>query len=96
MKKFIIRSITLLLILILLSPMLNITKSFAISRATELEGKWFYIKNAYSGRYLDVNGGTATNGRNIEQHGFNGNYNQKWYIYHAGNGEYYIASDVRK
>jgi len=92
-----LRKITaLLLVLVLLSPILSITKSLAVSERYELSFKWFYIKNAYSGRYLDVNGGIGANGRNVEQHGYHGGYNQKWYLYHAGNGEYWIATEARK
>lgn len=61
---------------------------------SELNGKWFYIKNAYTGYYLDVAGGTAQGGTNIQQYEYNGSSAQKWFFEYQGNGEYLILTDV--
>lgn len=56
--------------------------------------KTFYIKNAYSGRYLDVYRGIATDGTNVQQCGFNGGNNQKWYINYNGDGTFSFLSMI--
>lgn len=38
--------------------------------------------------------GYANAGTNVQQCKYNGSYAQKWYFYHIGNGEYFIASDT--
>lgn len=56
--------------------------------------KTFYIKNAYSGRYLDVYRGIAADGTNIQQCAFNGGNNQKWYINYNGDGTFSFLSMI--
>lgn len=55
----------------------------------------FQLKNAESGLYMDVEGGTASNGTNVHQWGSSSaeNYNT-WRAESAGNGYYYIYSMV--
>jgi hypothetical protein len=56
--------------------------------------KTFYIKNAYSGRYLDVYRGNASDGANVQQCSFNGGNNQKWYINYNGDGTFTFLSQI--
>ncbi|GEM_PF-994933 len=48
----------------------------------------YYIKNKYSGHYLDLK--EATGG--LLQHGFNGGKNQQWEISRTGNGNYKLRT----
>ena len=57
-------------------------------------GEWYYIKNAFSGLYLDVQGGTNANGQNVIQYPYTGGSNQKWQIVDCGNGAYRIVSGI--
>lgn len=54
----------------------------------------FYIKNAYSGRYMDVYRGIVADGTNVQQCGFNGGDNKKWYINYNGDGTFSILSQI--
>lgn len=56
-----------------------------------LEGT-YYIKNALSGKYLDVENGSTNNGANIRQWDYNGSQAQKFRIVSDGNGEYHILT----
>jgi hypothetical protein len=93
-KKTII--VVLNVILILSFLYIKPIPSQAISTAEDnnINGKWFYIKNSYSGRYLEVQGGDAANGTNVIQHEANQSDAQKWCIVHVGNGEYSIGTWV--
>ncbi len=51
-------------------------------------GGLFYIKNMYSGKYLDVDNGRDANGTSVIQWDFTGATNQVWRVVHVGNGEY--------
>lgn len=58
--------------------------------------KIYALQNAASGLYMDVAGGTAANGTNVQQWGAAssfGGYNT-WKFVSAGNGYYYIYSQV--
>ena len=88
-KKF---SISILFITVLLLLCMN--KSNAAQEYPELENKWFYIKNAYTGHYLDVYNGYGQNDTNVQQCRYNGSYAQKWCLYHLGNGEYMIYTNT--
>ncbi len=55
---------------------------------SDIAGKEFFIKNMYSGQYLDVSGGVAEDGRNVQQYEFNGTDSQRWYIRDHGDGTY--------
>ena len=81
-------------ILIALSFCIYIKPSQAYTTDATISNKWFYIKNAYSGRYLDVYMGTAGNGVNVQQCQFNGNDNQQWFLFPQSNGTYVIGSKV--
>lgn len=56
--------------------------------AYDIDGKEFFIKNAYSGQYLDVSGGIVANGTNIQQYKYNGTDSQRWYIHYNGDGTF--------
>lgn len=59
-----------------------------------LVNKRVYIKNAYTGKYLDVSGGSIENGTNVQQYEFNGTNAQKWGLYSYGDGNYTIVSEL--
>lgn len=52
----------------------------------------FYIKNAFSGLYLDVAAGSSENNANIQQWSYNGCDAQKFKIVSDGNGYYHILT----
>lgn len=66
------------------------TSCNAAQEYSELNNKTFYIKNAYTGKYLDVAGETGQPGTNVHQYEYNGTDAQKWYIAHIENGEYML------
>ena len=45
-----------------------------------------------SGKYLDVYGGTDSNGQNVQQYGVNGGNGQKWKVAFLGSGLYKLIS----
>lgn len=59
---------------------------------SDLNGKEFFIKNAYTGQYLDVSGGTAANGTNVQQYKYNGTDSQRWYMKYNGDATFSIYS----
>lgn len=56
--------------------------------------KTFYIKNSFSGQYLDVSGGIATNGTNVHQYPYNATSAQRWHIQYNGDGTFSFFSEV--
>ena len=72
----------------------NTTRNSAGNIIQHILNKTFYIKNAYLGRYLDVYGGIATDGTNVQQCAFNGGNNQKWYIQYNGDALINKQSDI--
>ena len=63
--------------------------------ATFNNGDCFKIKNVNSGLYLQVEGGKAENGANIQQWGtIDGTVHDIWKTINAGNGYYYLVSGV--
>jgi len=56
-----------------------------------LEGV-YYIKNKFSGKYLDVANGSSADGTNIQQWEYNGCDAQKFKIVPDGSGYYYILT----
>ena len=88
-RKVLISFIIGLAILIFFSNYSN-----AATELSEINNKYFYIKNAFTGHYLDVSGGTAQPGTNVQQYEFNKSNAQIWYIEHIGNGEYMLFSKV--
>ena len=61
------------------------------SAVTSVEGT-FYIKNAFSGLYLDVADGSSSNNANIQQWSYNGCDAQKFKIVSDGDGYYHILT----
>lgn len=59
-----------------------------------LTDTWYYLKNNFSGKYLDVAGASTTVGANVAQWSYNGAYNQQWKIIHVSNGNYKLVSRV--
>ncbi len=73
----------------------DLLKSNSIENiANQIIGNTFYIKNAYSGRYLDVYRGIAADGTNVQQCSFNGGNNQQWYMNYNGDGTFSIVSQI--
>lgn len=58
----------------------------------DISGKEFFIKNMYTGQYLDVAGGIATNGTNVQQYKYNGTDAQRWYIRNNGDDTFSFYS----
>lgn len=57
------------------------------------EGAAYRIKNVNSGLYMQVAGGKAENGANVQQWGTDGTFvHDVWKLYSAGDGYYYIVS----
>ncbi len=52
----------------------------------------YYIRNANSGKYLDVAGASSANGANVHQYQFNGGNAQKFKLVGDGNGYYTILT----
>lgn len=52
----------------------------------------YYIKNANSGKYLDVANASSSNGANVQQYQFNGCDAQKFKLVNDGNGYYSILT----
>ena len=81
-----------ILLVLLVTCLFN--NSYAVTEQSDLNNQWFYIKNAYTGHYLTVEGGTQQAGTNIYQYEYNGTDSQRWYLYHMGNGEYMLFSGL--
>lgn len=60
--------------------------------SANIEGKEFFIKNAYTGQYLDVAGGVAANGTNVQQYKYNGTVSQRWYVRYNGDQTFSLYS----
>ncbi len=69
----------------------SLAQRAAASYDTSLSGN-YYIKNAYSGLYLDVDGGATANGTNIQQWTYNGYASQQFSLVSVGNGYYAIKT----
>ena len=61
---------------------------------SDIAGKEFFIKNACSGQYLDVSGGIAASGTNVQQYKYNGTNSQKWYIHYNGDETFTIFTKL--
>ena len=55
---------------------------------------WYMFKNLKSGKYLDVKGGDNTAGTVLQQYSKNSTAAQKFKLYDAGNGQYYLKSKL--
>lgn len=75
-----------------IATMDNTTRSTPSNLGDYIINNTFYIKNVYSGRYLDVYRGNAANGTNVQQCSFNGGNNQKWYVQYNGDGTFSFLS----
>ena len=65
------------------------------SAATFSNGSCYKIKNVNSGLYMQVEGGIAANGTNVQQWGtLDGTVHDIWKTIDAGNGYYYLVSGV--
>ena len=59
----------------------------------EYDGNGYYIiRNAYSGKVLDVEGGALSSETNISQCEYNGTDSQRWIIEESADGYYFIVS----
>lgn len=56
--------------------------------------KEFFIKNVCTGQYLDVSGGIAANGTNVQQYKYNGSDSQKWCIAYNTDGTFTFFSRI--
>jgi hypothetical protein len=54
----------------------------------------YALVNRYTGKCLDVNGGSTADGAKIQQWGCNGSSAQQWSLVAAGNGAYQLISRV--
>lgn len=54
----------------------------------------FFIKNAFSGQYLDVYDGFANDGTNVIQYEYTGGRNQQWYINYNGDGTFTLFTQI--
>ncbi len=77
------------------SKQLMQTKNVTYS-VDEFNGKEFFIKNMFTGQYLDVSGGVAKNGTNVQQYKYNGTDSQKWYMKYNNDGTFTFFSRVGK
>ena len=59
---------------------------------TNIEGKYYTIKNVGSGKALDVAAGDVRNGANVQIYAFNGSCAQKWQIDKNEDGTYSLYS----
>lgn len=55
---------------------------------------WLYVQNLKSGKYLDVKGGDNIVGTVLQQYSKNSTAAQKFKLYDAGNGQYYLKSKL--
>ena len=71
------------------------SSSSSSSSTSIISGAAYKIKNSNSGLYLQVAGGKAANGTNVQQWGSsNGQVHDVWKLCYAGSGYYYIISCV--
>ncbi|MDR3312971.1 MAG: RICIN domain-containing protein [Oscillospiraceae bacterium] len=95
MKRKLFRTIGLVLsAVIFLSSLLFVPSAAYSADAYLVSGEVYYIKNANSGRYLDVTGAGTASGTNVQQYAMNGTKAQMWKVVHVGSGLYKIVSMV--
>lgn len=57
------------------------------------DGEEYYIRNVFTGRYLDVQGGPISEaGNNVGNYNYNGNSNQKWKVRRNQDGTYNLIT----
>jgi hypothetical protein len=55
-------------------------------------GKYYYLANKNSGKYLDVAGSSTADSANVQQYTLNKSGAQQWLLEDAGNGYYYLVN----
>lgn len=71
------------------------TLTTEITAAVLKEGAVYMIKNANSGMYMEVKGGTAADGTNVQQWGAETSASHNtWRVLSAGDGYYYLYSQI--
>ena len=70
-----------------------VTTTTTITASDIIDGQIYTFKNLNSGLYLDVEGGTAANGTNVQQAEATGKQNQ-FKAVAAGDGYYYLVSQL--
>ncbi|MBP3267732.1 MAG: RICIN domain-containing protein, partial [Ruminococcus sp.] len=70
-----------------------VTTTTTITASDIIDGQIYTFKNLNSGLYLDVEGGTAANGANVQQAEATGKQNQ-FKAVSAGDGYYYLVSQL--
>jgi hypothetical protein len=65
--------------------------SVNLKATTPTDGKTYYIKSAFSGKYLDVSGYSTVNGGNIQQWKYTGATNQQFKLTEVSSGVYKIV-----
>lgn len=66
-----------------------------VTAAVLKEGAVYMIKNVNSGMYMEVEGGTAANGTNVQQWGADSSASHNtWRVLSAGDGYYYLYSQI--
>lgn len=80
MRKF-LKKFAVILSVVLMVTMVQIPKASAYVEDNYIVSSYYYnIKNVRSGQFLDVSGGSASNGANVIQWKYHGDDNQKWKI----------------
>ncbi len=94
-KKAVSMLLTLTLIIVSLSSIGTMSVSAASNDVTGLEsGSTYYIKNLYTGKYLDVYNGQDVTGQNVWTYTFNRTNAQKWRLSRNSDGTYKIYTLV--
>lgn len=81
-------SVLFLCLLVILGSMLYPSAGAYTAAQNIISGEVYYVKNKFSGKYLDVEHGVDANGTNVSQYQYNGKVNQKWKVNYVGNGLY--------
>lgn len=89
-KMILLVSLVLILCLIIVSDIFPV--SALVYQNEDLyinSGSYYYIKNLQSGKYLDVEYASDSDGANVSQYIFTGAYNQQWrVVYNSADGYY--------
>lgn len=68
----------------------SFTRNDTVITQDDLHRKEFFIKNMYTGHYLDVQNGTVASGTNVWQYTYNGTDSQRWFLYYDPNDDTYV------
>lgn len=89
MRKKTKRLISVFLSIFILSSLPVVSSISASAEVTGLRtGETYYLRNAATGKYMDVYNAGRTNGTNVTLYAFNGQTNQRFTIVHKGNNVY--------